>query len=236
MRVDVLSATQIRDGAEQVIELAAAAWAEVIGLSEVKTIAGTAAIVDRQHDVALGNEVLVESLYPAIRTLGIEPQQHLSLRAAVEEQNRRVRLGGGFAWEEQLRVRFLAILCRKGHGLGHDQLGTREGGRYDFRSETAPLPARTQPDRMQRLVAVALQCEKSAVGSDLRKVFDGVALGGAHRRTVFGIDRPDMHPVGVILSGRIDQALAVLAEDEVCDLELSHRECTGRPALHGDGI
>ena len=26
----------------------------------------------------------------------------------MEEQNRRVRLGGGFLWEEQLRVRFLA--------------------------------------------------------------------------------------------------------------------------------
>jgi hypothetical protein len=89
---------------------------------------------------------------------------------------------------------------------------------------------------MHRLVAVALQCEKSAVGANLRKVFDGVAQGGAHRRTMLGIDRPDMHPVSVILSGRIDQALAVLAEDDVCDLELSHRECAGRPALQGYGI
>ena len=89
---------------------------------------------------------------------------------------------------------------------------------------------------MHRLVAVALHCEKSAVGANLRKVFDGVALGGAHRRTMFGIDRPDMQPIGVILTGRIDQALAVLAEDDVCDLELSHRECAGPPAPHGDGI
>jgi hypothetical protein len=57
---------------------------------------------------------------------------------------------------------------------------------------------------MQRLVAVALQCEKSAVGADLWIVFDGVALAGAHRRTVLGVDRPDMQPVGVILSGQID--------------------------------
>src|SRR5882762_10200123 len=98
MRVDVLSASQIGDGAEQVIELAAAAGAEVVGLSVVKAIAGTAAIVDRQYDIALGDEVLIKCVYPAIRTLGIEPQQHLSLRASVEEQNRRVRLGGGFAW------------------------------------------------------------------------------------------------------------------------------------------
>src|SRR6266566_6316860 len=98
MGVDVLSASQIGDGADQVIELAAAAGAEVVGLSVVKAIAGTAAIVDCQHDVALGDEVLIECVYPAIRTVGIEPQQHLSFRAAVEEQNRRMRLGGGFVW------------------------------------------------------------------------------------------------------------------------------------------
>src|SRR3979411_2350918 len=97
MGVDVPSASQIGDGAEQVIELAAAAGAEVVGLSVFKAIADTAAKVDRQHDVALGNEVLIKCVNPAIGTLGIEPQQHLSARAAVEEQNRRVRLGGGFA-------------------------------------------------------------------------------------------------------------------------------------------
>ena len=133
-------------------------------------------------------------------------------------------------------MRFLAILRRKGRGLGHDELGTREGRRDGFRSEPPPLPLRTQRDRMQRLVAIALQRKKSAVGADLRIVFDGVALGGVHRRTVLGVDRPDMQPVGVILSGRIDQALAVLAEDDVCDLELSRRECADRPAPHGDGI
>src|ERR1700723_1680318 len=152
-----------------------------------------------------------------MRTVGMEPQQHLHLRAAVEEQNRWVRLGGGFTWQEQLRVRFLAILRRKGHGLGHDELGTREGGRDGFRSEPPPLPPRTQLDRMQRLVAVALQCEKSAGGADLRHVFDGVALGGAHRRTMLDIDRPDMQPVGVILSGRIDQALACDAQPLLID-------------------
>src|SRR5436190_24228135 len=104
----------------------------------------------------------------------------------VEEQNRRVRLGAGLAWQEQLRVRFLAILRRKGHGLGHDEVGARERGRDGLRSEPPPLPARTQRDRMHRLVAVALQCENSAVGANLRKVFDGVALGGAHRRTMLG--------------------------------------------------
>ena len=53
---------------------------------------------------------------------------------------------------------------------------------------------------------------------------------------MLGIDHPDMHPIGVILSGRIDQVLAVLAEGEVGDLEFSRRECAGRPALRGDGI
>src|SRR5579871_635453 len=116
----------------------------------------------------------------------------------MKEQNRRARLGGGFTWEEQLRVRFLATLRPKGHGLGHEELGTWEGGRNSFRSEPLPLPTRTQHDRMQRLVAVALQCEKNAVSVDLRHVFDGVALVGAHWRTMRDIDRPDMQPVGVI--------------------------------------
>src|SRR6516225_5694684 len=98
MDVDVLSASQIGDSAEEVIELAAAAGAEVVGLSVVKAIAGSAAIVDRQDDVALGNEVLIICVYPAIRTVGIESQQHLSLRAAVKKQNRRVLFGRGFAW------------------------------------------------------------------------------------------------------------------------------------------
>src|SRR5262249_60188988 len=106
---------------------------------------------------------------------------------------------GGFAWQEQLAVRFLAILRRKGHGLGHDELGAREGGWDGFRSEPPPSPLRAQCDRMQRLVAVALQCEESPVGADLRIVLDGVALGGAYRRTVPGTDRPYMQPVGVIL-------------------------------------
>src|SRR5439155_12083707 len=47
---------------------------------------------------------------------------------------------------------------------------------------------------------------------------------------------PDMHPVSVILRGRIGQALAVRAEGDVCDLEFSRRECAGRPASRGDGI
>src|SRR5262249_18571351 len=105
-----------------------------------------------------------------------------------------------------------------------------------FRNEPPPLPRRTQGDRMHWLVAIALQCEKSAVGANLRKVFDGVALGRSHRRTMLGIDRPDMHPVSVILSGRIGQALAVRAEDDVRDLELPHREWASRPALNGDGV
>ena len=46
MGVDVLSASQIGDGADQVIELAAATGAEVVGLSVVKALASTAAIVD----------------------------------------------------------------------------------------------------------------------------------------------------------------------------------------------
>src|SRR5512135_2082356 len=117
----------------------------------------------------------MERVYPAIRTVGIEAQKHLSLRSAVEEQNRRVRLGGGFVWQEQLRVRFLAVLRREGHGLGHDEPGARKGGRDGFRSEPPPLPPRTQRDRLQRLVAVTLQCEKSAVGADLRIVLDGGA-------------------------------------------------------------
>lgn len=236
MGVYVPSALQVGDGAEQVIELAAAARADVVGLSEVKTIASTAAIVDRQHDVALGDEVLIKCVYPAIRTLGIEPEQHLPSRAAMEEQNRRVRLGAGLVWHEQLRVRFLAIFRNKGHCLGHDELGTREGGWNGFRSDRSPLPLRTQHDWMHWLVAVALQREKSAVGSNLRKVFDGVALSDAHCRTMPGIDRPDVHPVGVILSRRIDQALAVWAEDEVCDFELSRRECAGIPTFRGHGV
>jgi hypothetical protein len=46
MGVDFLSASQISDSAQEVIELAAAAGAEVVGLSIVKAIAGTTAIVD----------------------------------------------------------------------------------------------------------------------------------------------------------------------------------------------
>jgi hypothetical protein len=46
MGVDFLSASQISDSAQEVIELAAAAGAEVVCFSVVKTIAGATAIVD----------------------------------------------------------------------------------------------------------------------------------------------------------------------------------------------
>jgi hypothetical protein len=46
MAIDVLSASQIGDGSEQVIELAGAAGAEVVGFSIVKDIASFAATVD----------------------------------------------------------------------------------------------------------------------------------------------------------------------------------------------
>src|SRR6478735_775499 len=73
MGVDVLSASQISDGAAQVIELAAAA--------------GAAARVDWPFQAALREEVLVKWVNPALRTREGEPQQHLSLRAPVQEQN-----------------------------------------------------------------------------------------------------------------------------------------------------
>jgi len=66
-----------------------------------------------------------------------------------------------------LRVRFLAILRHKAHGLGHDELELgKEDGWLPERA-AAIASASTRPDA--RLVAVALQCEKSAVGADLRK-------------------------------------------------------------------
>jgi len=55
MAIDVLSASQIGDGSEQVIELAGAAGAEVVGFAVVRAIASTAAIVDYRHDAALGD-------------------------------------------------------------------------------------------------------------------------------------------------------------------------------------
>ena len=70
----------------------------------------------------------------------------------------------------RLRVRFLAILRRKDHGLGHDELGNSGRKGDGFGSDPPPLASRTQRDRLQRLVAVALQCEKSAVGADRRIV------------------------------------------------------------------
>ena len=78
MGVDVLSASQVGNGPDDVVEFAATAGAAVVGLSIVKAIAGTAAIVDGQHDVALGDEVLIERVHPVMLTgVGIEPQHHL---------------------------------------------------------------------------------------------------------------------------------------------------------------
>jgi hypothetical protein len=62
-------------------------------------------------------------------------------------------------------VGFLAILRREGYGLWHDERGTREERRDRFWSEPPPLPARAEHDWMQRLVAVTLQREKSAIGA-----------------------------------------------------------------------
>jgi len=100
-------------------------------------------------------------------------------------------------------------------------------------------PPRTQRDRMQRLVAVALQCEKerrrrrSAGKSSMAWLWPVRTA-----EPCLDIDRPDMHPVGVILGGtNRPGACGPGLEDDVCDLELSHREWRGAvPPLHGDGI
>jgi len=112
-----------------------------------------------------------------------------------------------------------------------------EGRRDHFGGKPLPLPFRSQHDRVQRLVSVALQSKHCPVGADLRIIFDSVTPGDSrHGLPVFG-PRPSIyascrcHP-----DSRVHQALAVIAESDVSDLEISRRKRASRAALRRDSI
>ena len=76
-------------GAHHVVELRAAGRAVVERLAELEPVADAAAIVHRQHDVALAREPLIHRVGVPVVVVVVPAEQHLPARAAVEEDQRR---------------------------------------------------------------------------------------------------------------------------------------------------
>ena len=97
----------------------------MFALAEVEAIANAAAVVDREHDEALGCEVLVHRIGVGVVVHGGVAEEHLAIGAAVEEEDRGARgvRGCRSAGEEELAVEVQAV------DGGEEDLAGRDEGR-----------------------------------------------------------------------------------------------------------
>ena len=120
----------IEPGAHHVVELRAAGGAVVERLAELQAVADAAAIVHRQHDVALAGEPLIHRVGVPVVVVVVPAEQHLPARSAVEEDQRRPLLAGlQVLRHEQLRVDRHAVGGGDHHRLRLDELRGGEGRR-----------------------------------------------------------------------------------------------------------
>src|SRR5439155_23511213 len=97
------AAAQVATRSEHVVELARALGAVVERLAELHPVGDPTAVVDGQDDVAAAREVLVQRVRVAVVIEVVPTQEHLTPRAAVEEDH-----GGSpvarldAAWQKQL--------------------------------------------------------------------------------------------------------------------------------------
>ena len=92
---------------------------------KASAVAGAAAVVDRQHVIAVRGEMLVHDIGVGIIAGRVEAGQHLPARAAVDEDQRRARPGPAAA--EQLAVDLDAV------GGAEDDRLRRDEARRDRR-------------------------------------------------------------------------------------------------------
>src|SRR5439155_10750868 len=88
-RIDVRPTLQILRAGDDVLILGVAASFGVRRLAERTTVADPAAVVDRQHDIALRREPLVVRIRPVVKLHVVVGRKHLTRRSAVYEHDRR---------------------------------------------------------------------------------------------------------------------------------------------------
>ena len=109
--VDAGKGAKIFCGGEDVVVLGATVGAGVLALAEVEAIADAAAVVDGEHDEALGGEVLIHRVGVGVVAHGGVAEEHLAIGTAVEEEDggaRGVRGGWGVG-DEELAVEVQAV-------------------------------------------------------------------------------------------------------------------------------
>lgn len=125
-RIDVASPLEVGDSARDVPDLAAPAFGEIDRLAPVAAIAGAAAKIHGQHDVALGRQKLVHRVHARIRAHRMPPEQHLARRPAVEEKDRRASTRRRGRGHEELAVYRRFVRCFEHDALRDDEARARE--------------------------------------------------------------------------------------------------------------
>ncbi len=108
--VYVGAAVQVFARRQHVLIFRIAALAAARRIAEILAVANAAAIVDRQHDVALIRQILIDGVSHVIEVPVMIAEQHLPLRAAVNEDERGAALAGPQVFgQEELVVELQAV-------------------------------------------------------------------------------------------------------------------------------
>ena len=109
--VDVGTRAEVSGGGEDVVVFGCAVRAAVLALAEVEAVADAAAVVDAEDDVAARGEVLVHGVGVGVVVHAGVAEQHLALRASVEEEDGGVFGGSGGFGEKKLAVNLEELVC-----------------------------------------------------------------------------------------------------------------------------
>ena len=114
-------APQILRAGEDVEVFAVAASARILGGAERVAVADAGPVVDRHHDVALTRQPLIDGVRLVIELHVVVAGQHLPLRSAVHEDDRRTLLAGLEVRREKELVADVDAVGRLGvHDLRND--------------------------------------------------------------------------------------------------------------------
>ena len=225
--------------ANDVLVLGVAGRRGVRRRAERTAVADAAPVVDRQHDVALAREPLIDAVGPVVELHVVIAGQHLAHRPAVHEHDRRTLLARlDVLRQEQLVVDLEAVGSLRQHDLrlhvriggesrprrriddplrGLHRTGTRSAlHRIELRSTRLAGPGGRLPLELpdaERLRHVPARAERRQhlSGRERRRIrFDAVpARDLARRNATRDRHRPDVATLDVLGVGAVVERLAV---------------------------
>jgi hypothetical protein len=231
--VDVLAVGEMEAGAHDVPELRATRGAVVERLPELEPVADAAPVVHREDDRAPVRHVLVERIGVVVIAAVVEPEVHLSPRAAVQEEERRLgRRAAACGRRKELRVDLEPIRGPEYDLLGFDEMVGREAVGNAAGREPVRL-AFTQDRRMQRRTRAGRQVGDRTVGERDRGELEAcsVSVREGARSPALHRDTPQVLAVDVALVGGVDELAAVGARRDVLNLAPARGELRGGSAV-----